>query len=90
MWQEVFEECRRDTGNWRRADAPMKRSTASQLASDIRNAHRRNAVKARLAGLRSDERWDAQWGEVDGEFYIWLRHLGPVDSAVSARGSIAS
>jgi hypothetical protein len=66
MWQEVFEECRRDTGNRRRAGAPMKKTTASQLASDIRNAHRRKTVKARRAvcvrtigGKPNGARWTA-------------------------------
>ena len=75
-WEELFEECRDDVGVWRRVNVAMTKSTATQLASDIRNAHSRTATKARLRGLRTDERWDAQWGEADGNHYIWLCHLG--------------
>jgi hypothetical protein len=79
MWEQLFDECRDHKGEWRRTKMSMKKSTASQLASDIRNAYRRTNVKARLKGLTADERWDAAWGEEDGEYFIWLRYLGTVD-----------
>lgn len=80
-WHALFEECRADQGEWRKADAPLSKSTAMQFASDLRNAHRRSTSKARLSGLRPDERWDAQWGEADGQYFIWLRYLGRTDQA---------
>lgn len=80
MWESLFEECRQFEGEWRRAKTPMKKSTAAQLSSDIRNAYKRSNAKARLKGIRPDERWDAAWGEENGEFYIWIRYLGKSNS----------
>jgi hypothetical protein len=77
LWEALFDECRAYMGEWRRTNQSFSKSTATQLASDIRNAYRRESVKARLKGLRSDERWDAAWGVgEDGEYYIWLKYLG--------------
>jgi hypothetical protein len=79
MWEALFDECRRFEGEWRRAKIPMKRSTASQLASDIRNAHLRSAVKSRLKGLKPNERWESAWGEEGEAFYVWIRYVGTVN-----------
>lgn len=81
-WADLFEECRDRPGEWRRMIDPMKRSTAAQIASDIRNVHRRDPGKSRLRGLLASDRWEATWGndpaENDAEkFYIWLRYVGP-------------
>lgn len=76
MWDALFDECRKYPNEWRKVKTPMKRSTATQLASDIRNAHKRSAAKARLRGLNTNERWDAAWGEEGGEYHIWLMYLG--------------
>jgi len=77
LWEALFDECRRYSGEWRRTAQSFSKSTATQLSSDIRNAYRRDEVKQRLRGLRSDERWDAAWGVGDdGEHYIWLKYLG--------------
>lgn len=77
LWEALFAECRNFMGEWRRTGQSFSKSTATQLASDIRNAYRRDTVKARLKGLESDERWDAAWGVgEDGEYYIWLKYLG--------------
>ena len=81
-WAEMFNEARAHPGEWRRLVEPMKRTTAAQVASDIRNAHTRDLSKARLRGLHPDDRWEAAWGqdEKDPErehFYVWLRYLGP-------------
>ena len=84
MWEALFDECRKFEGEWRRTVVGLKKTTASQLASDIRNAHHREVVKSRLKGLRPEERWDAAWGpdgdikDADGElsYFIWIRYLG--------------
>jgi hypothetical protein len=75
-WDSIFEECRTHQGEWRQAVPAMTKSTAMQLASDIRNAYRRTNAKSRLRGLRPTERWDAAWGEVDGKFHVWLQYQG--------------
>lgn len=77
LWEALFAECRNYMGEWRRTGHSFSKSTATQLASDIRNAYRRDPDSARLKGLNADERWDASWGMADdGEFYIWLKYLG--------------
>lgn len=85
-WAELFTECREHPGEWRRMIEPLRRSTAAQIASDIRNAHTRDLNKTRLRGLLPTDRWDAVWGndpdDADEEhFYIWLRFLESVEPA---------
>ena len=79
-WTELFEECRSHPAEWRRIREPLKRSTAAQIASDIRNAHHRNLEKSRLRGFKPDDHWEAKWGpspsDPDPEnYYIWLRFV---------------
>lgn len=77
MWEELFEECRAHNGEWRRTKNAMRKSSASQLASDIRNAWKREFTKSRLKGLRKNEIWDAAWGEIeDGQYYLWIKYDG--------------
>ena len=80
MWEALFDECRAFQGEWRRTAQPLSKSTAAQLSSDIRNAYKRDFVKSRLRGLSSDEKWDAAWGEGDGDeagqFYVWIKYEG--------------
>lgn len=81
-WADLFEECRNHPGEWRRMIEPMKRSTAAQIASDIRNSYRRDPDKSRLRGLLATDRWETTWGpdpsEDDPEkCFIWLRYIGP-------------
>ena len=76
MWEALFDECRNYQGEWRRTATPLSKSTAGQLASDIRNAYKREFVKSRLKGLRPDEEWDAAWGEENEEFYVWIKYIG--------------
>jgi hypothetical protein len=71
QWAQIFDECRAHPGEWRRVDIPLKKSTVSQVASDVRNAHKRDEDK-RMTGLEADEMWDATWGVVEGEHYVWL------------------
>lgn len=80
-WAELFEECRAVPGEWRRMVEPLRKATASQIASDIRNAHNRDLDKARLRGLLETDRWESAWGndptDPDEEhFYVWLRFVG--------------
>ena len=84
-WSEMFAEARTFPGEWRRLIEPMKRSTASQVASDIRNAHTRDLAKSRLRGLLPTDCWEAAWGrdETDSNpdhFYVWLRYVGPISA----------
>jgi hypothetical protein len=80
-WADLFEECRTNPGQWRRIKEPLKRSTAAQIASDIRNVHRRDFGKTRLRGFRPDDKWEAVWANSPDDankdnFYIWLRFMG--------------
>jgi hypothetical protein len=80
-WADLFEECRKYPNEWRRVVDPMKKSTAAQIASDIRNAHTRDVKKSRLRGFEAGDMWDAKWGQDPSDkdpdaFYIWLRFLG--------------
>lgn len=79
LWEQLFEECREYPEQWRRTLTPLKKSTATQLASDIRNSHRRAPGKSRLRGMLPGERWEAAWGEDEpgsGQYYIWIRYCG--------------
>jgi hypothetical protein len=86
-WVEVFEEARAHKGEWCRISEPLKRSTAAQIASDIRNAHLRDPEKSRLRGFKPGEMWEARWGthpdkDPDPEhYYIWLKYLGDAPAA---------
>jgi hypothetical protein len=80
-WADLFEECRRRPGEWRRIKEPLKKSTAAQIASDIRNVHRRDNKKTRLRGFKANDQWEAVWSNSPDDsnkenFYIWLRFIG--------------
>ena len=80
-WAELFEECRSVPGEWRRTVESFSKTTAGQIASDIRSAHGRDLTKARLRGLLESDRWEAVWGPDPADpnpahYYIWLRYLG--------------
>lgn len=77
-WPSVFAEARTLNGEWVRTVRTFGRSTARQIASDIRNAHRRSLEKFRLSGVESGEVWDARWGCVDAgsdesKYVLWIR-----------------
>jgi len=83
-WTDLFQECRSHPQEWRRILEPMAKATAAQVASDIRNAHRRDMAKARVRGLLPGDMWDAVWG-VDpsgrpDEYFIWIKYLGASSS----------
>jgi hypothetical protein len=79
-WAALFDECRERPGVWRRTVEHFRPTTAAQIASDIRNAWRRDPKKMRLRGLLEGERWEAVWGPAPEaadpeQCYIWLRYL---------------
>lgn len=80
-WTELFDECRSTPGEWRRMVEPLRKATAAQIASDIRNSHTRNLEKARLKGFLPGDKWESAWGndpsDTDPEhYYVWLRYVG--------------
>jgi hypothetical protein len=79
-WVELFDECRSHPGEWRRVVEPMAKATAAQVASDIRNAHRRDVTKTRVRGLDANDEWETVWGvDPSGrstEYFIWLKYVG--------------
>lgn len=79
-WVDLFAECRARPGEWRRVLEPMAKATAAQVASDIRNAYRRDVAKARIRGLNADDRWETVWGTDPAgrstEYFIWLKYVG--------------
>src|SRR5947207_3994929 len=79
-WAELFDECRLRPNEWRKICPPMSKSTASQIASDLRNVHRRDPEKSRLHGLRGGERWEAIWAQEPDDterhgYFVWLRYV---------------
>lgn len=78
VWAKVFEAARRAPGEPMLVDISLSKSSVTQLASDIRNAHRPEKPKARLASLRRDERWDAVWGPHEGAYKVWITYRGEV------------
>lgn len=82
-WAELFAECREAPEEWRRMMEPLRKATAAQIASDIRNAHTRDLDKARLRGLLPTDRWDSAWGRDPSDpnpdhYYVWLKYTGPI------------
>lgn len=73
-WADAFAVARQSWLKWYRVDNPMSKATVRQVASDIRNADRR--AKRRLAGMLDGEVWDATWGEVDGQYFVWICYIG--------------
>jgi hypothetical protein len=79
-WAQLFEECREHNGEWRRLIEPLRKTTAAQIASDIRNAHHRDLDKTRLRGFEPGDHWEAVWGHAPddanpGNYYVWLRYV---------------
>ncbi|MSW78867.1 MAG: hypothetical protein F2749_14605 [Actinobacteria bacterium] len=79
-WASLFDECRAQAGLWRRTVEPFRPTTAAQIASDIRNAWRRDPQKMRLRGMLEGERWEAVWGPAPeatdpDQCFIWLRFI---------------
>jgi len=77
-WALILEESRKHAGAWRRVADPMSRTTASQIASDLRCAHQRNPATLRVKGVLPGDRWESRWGHdaaaPDPEkYFVWLR-----------------
>lgn len=73
-WADLFAEARQNWLTWYRVDTPYTKSTAQQVASDIRRSHDR--VDKRMAGILPGEVWDATWGPIDGQHYVWICFIG--------------
>jgi hypothetical protein len=79
FWVMALESARQH-GTWVRVHRLYTAKTASQIASDLRSAHRRQQNNVRVRGVLPGERWDARWGaSPDGppdQYCIWVRLLG--------------
>ena len=89
FWPAVLAEARECPGEWVRIARSFSPSTAAQVASDIRNSHRRQPGKMRISGLVPGDRWDTRWGtdERDGDeehAYVWLCFTGDGTTAQCA------
>jgi hypothetical protein len=78
-WPGVFREARECPGEWVRIEKWFTEATAQQMASDLRNAHRRE--KLRVSGFEPGDQWETCWGVDPSDpdpdhFYIWLRFDG--------------
>jgi len=90
-WRAILADSRRQQCEWLRVAEPMTKSTASQIASDLRCAHRREPSKLRITGVLTGDRWDAQWANDDADpdptnYYVWLRWMPetPVSDGATA------
>ncbi len=75
FWVKVLAEVRGKPGVWHRVDRLYTKSTASQIASDLRSSHRRESV--RVKGVLDGEQWDARAEESPegpkDQFTIWVK-----------------
>lgn len=82
FWVKALEAARRHD-SWVRVHRLYTEKTASQIASDLRSAHRRTDNNVRVRGVLPGERWDARWGASpdgpNGQYAIWVRYLGIID-----------
>ena len=93
FWVKALEAARRHD-SWVRVHRLYTEKTASQIASDLRSAHRRADNNVRVRGVLPGERWDARWGVSpdgpNGQYAIWVRYLGVVDGEDAAQSSRAT
>lgn len=80
-WPGVFAEARECPGEWIRTTKWFNKGTAAQIASDLRNAHRRAAGKMRVSGFLPGDQWETRWDNDPADpnadhFHIWLRFDG--------------
>lgn len=82
FWVMALESARQHP-SWVRVHRLYTAKTASQIASDLRSAHRRQQNNVRVRGVLPGERWDARWGaSPDGpadQYCIWVRLIGTTD-----------
>lgn len=61
FWVKALEAARKHN-SWVRVHRLYTEKTASQIASDLRSVHRREANNVRVRGIMPGERWDARRG----------------------------
>ena len=84
VWPARLALARSKPGAWFRTSTPMTRSTASQVASDLRCSFRRRLGSIRVSGVLAGERWEAEYGNdlSDSDlshFYVWFRFVSDSD-----------
>ncbi|MEY4129911.1 MAG: hypothetical protein RLZZ31_35 [Actinomycetota bacterium] len=62
VWSARLALARSKPGVWFRTSTPMTRSTASQVASDLRCSFRRRLGSIRVSSVLAGERWEAEYG----------------------------
>jgi hypothetical protein len=76
FWCRTF-ELARSRNDWSLVARSYTRSTAAQLASDIKNAHRREDEYQRVRGIVPGELWQARWEPANdgaaGRYVVWIR-----------------
>ncbi|MFM8856578.1 MAG: hypothetical protein ACKOI2_05120 [Actinomycetota bacterium] len=87
FWVKALEAARRHD-SWVRVHRLYTEKTASQIASDLRSAHRRTDNNVRVRGVLPGERWDARWGASpdgpSGQYAIWVRYLGVMEEGTDS------
>lgn len=90
FWVKALEAARRHD-SWVRVHRLYTEKTASQIASDLRSAHRRSDDNVRVRGVLPGERWDARWGASpdgpSGQYAIWVRFLGTIEANPDKRAN---
>ncbi len=85
FWVMALESARQHA-TWVRVHRLYTAKTASQIASDLRSAHRRQQNNVRVRGVLPGERWDARWGASPdgppGQFCIWVRLMEQENSGI--------
>ncbi|NCZ70986.1 MAG: hypothetical protein EBX99_10080 [Acidimicrobiia bacterium] len=81
FWVVALGEIREVPQKWHRVERLYTKSTAQQIASDLRSSHRRQTDGVRVKGILPGERWDARSepspeGPKD-QYAIWVMFLGP-------------
>ncbi|MEY3093479.1 MAG: hypothetical protein RL413_104 [Actinomycetota bacterium] len=76
FWRRMFDSAR-SHGDWHRVDKLYTRSTAAQIASDIRRAHLDGRRSIRTQGIRRGEQWEARWVDIKtgapGDCEVWIK-----------------
>ena len=84
FWCRTFDLARAND-DWTLVGRTYSRSTAAQLASDIKNAHRREDEYLRVRGIVPGETWQARWEPASAgdmsRYQVWIRPASPTDTA---------
>ena len=76
FWRRSFDAAR-VVDDWFRVERLYARTTAAQIASDIRRAHLDGRQSVRTQGIRRGERWEAKWVDIStgapGDCEVWIR-----------------